>query len=130
MPGPFEQLIRHCEGIIQNEEVRKEKQLIGMREAQRKGIHIGHTAIPISKKFLKLERLYSEKVISAKEAAEGLNIAVSTFYKLRKKYRKEIEGMEDIRKMILFLIMNISAFLCYLLGKENRRKRENEHEEE
>ena len=37
--------------------------------------------------------------------------------------------MEDIRKMILFLIMNISAFLCYLLGKENRRKRENEHEE-
>lgn len=96
MPGPFEQLIRHCEGIIQNEEVRKEKQLIGMREAQRKGIHIGHPAIPISKKFLKLEllkleRLYSEKVISAKEAAEGLNIAVSTFYKLRKKYRKEIE---------------------------------------
>lgn len=49
MPGPFEQLIRHCEGIIQNEEVRKEKQLIGMREAQRKGIHIGHPAIPISK---------------------------------------------------------------------------------
>ena len=91
MPGPFEQLIRHCEGIIQNEEVRKEKPQIGMREAQRKGIHIGHPAIPISKKFLKLERLYSEKVISAKETAEGLNIAVSTFYKLRKKYRKEIE---------------------------------------
>ena len=38
--------------------------------------------------------------------------------------------MEDIRKMILVLIINISAFLCFLLGKENRRKRENEHEEE
>ena len=38
--------------------------------------------------------------------------------------------MENISKIILFLIINISAFLCYLLGKENRRKRENEHEEE
>ena len=26
--------------------------------------------------------------------------------------------MEDIRKLIVFLIINISAFLCYLLGKE------------
>lgn len=35
---------------------------------------------------------------------------------------KEISGgrgMEDIRKLIVFLIINISAFLCYLLGKEN-----------
>ena len=38
--------------------------------------------------------------------------------------------MEDIRKMILVLIINILAFLCFLLGKENRRKRENEHEKE
>lgn len=34
---------------------------------------------------------------------------------------KEISGgrgMEDIRKLIVFLIINISAFLCYLLGKK------------
>ncbi len=38
--------------------------------------------------------------------------------------------MEDIRNMILFLIINVAAFISYLLGRENRRKRENDHEEE
>lgn len=38
--------------------------------------------------------------------------------------------MEDIRKMILFLIINIAAFISYLLGRENRRKKEDDHEEE
>lgn len=38
--------------------------------------------------------------------------------------------MEEARKVILFVIINISAFLCYLLGKENRRKKEKDHEEE
>ena len=78
------------------------------------------------------------------------NIGTSIFRKsnLRKRSSRRIEyssfhllqtekeipegdrGMEDIRKMILFLIINILAFLCFLLGKENRRKRENEHEKE
>ena len=88
---PFDDLIKTCEDILHEEAIRKEKQKIGIREAQQNGICIGRPPVPVSKRFLKLEHLYSKKMITAREAAERLDIAVSTFYKVRKRYRREIE---------------------------------------
>ncbi|MCR0336024.1 recombinase family protein [[Clostridium] innocuum] len=85
----FYLLIEGSEDFIQKEMTRKEKQRIGIQKAQQKGIRIGRPEIPISNQFLRQELLYSEKTITAREAAKRLNIAVSTFYRMRKKYREE-----------------------------------------
>ena len=37
--------------------------------------------------------------------------------------------MEEARSLIIFLIINLSAFLCYLLGKADTEKPKH-HEEE
>ena len=82
---PFDDLIRTCEDILHDEAMRKKKHETGIQEARRKGIRIG------SMDFLKLEGLYSKKVITAGEAAGRLDIAVSTFHQMRKRYEKEIK---------------------------------------
>ena len=66
---PFDDLIRTCEDILHDEAMRKKKHETGIQEARRKGIRIGRPPVPISMDFLKLEGLYSKKVITAGEAA-------------------------------------------------------------
>ena len=66
-------------------------QVIGIQNAQQNGIRIGRPEVPCSKKFLKLAYLQSKNKITAAEAAERLHISLSTYYKLRTKYRKELE---------------------------------------
>lgn len=88
---PFDDLIKTCEDILHEKAIRKEKQKIGIRKAQQNGICIGRPPVPVSKRFLKLEHLYSKNMLTAREATERLDIAVSTFYKVRKRYRREIE---------------------------------------
>ena len=88
---PFDDLIKTCEDILHEEAIRKEKQKIGIREAQQNGICIGRSPVPVSKRFLELEHLYSKNMITAREAAERLDIAVSTFHQMRKRYEKEIK---------------------------------------
>ena len=80
---PFDDLIRTCEDILHDEAMRKKKHETGIR--------IGRPPVPISMDFLKLEGLYSKKVITAGEAAGRLDIAVSTFHQMRKRYEKEIK---------------------------------------
>lgn len=88
---PFDDLIKTCEDILHEEAMRKKKHETGIQEARRKGIRIGRPPVPISMDFLKLEGLYSKKVITAGEAAGRLDIAVSTFHQMRKRYEKEIK---------------------------------------
>ena len=88
---PFDDLIKTCEDILHEEAIRKEKQKIVIREAQQNGICIGRSPVPVSKRFLELEHLYSKNMITAREAAERLDIAVSTFHQMRKRYEKEIK---------------------------------------
>lgn len=38
--------------------------------------------------------------------------------------------MEEARKIIIFIMINMIALLCYLFGKENSKKKEKHHEEE
>lgn len=38
--------------------------------------------------------------------------------------------MEEVRKIIIFIIINMIALLCYLFGKENKKRKENNHEKE
>ena len=88
---PFDDLIRTCEDILHDEAMRKKKHETGIQEARRKGIRIGRPPVPISMDFLKLEGLYSKKENTAGEAAGRLDIAVSTFHQMRKRYEKEIK---------------------------------------
>lgn len=71
---PFDDLIKTCEDILHEN-----------------GICIGRSPVPVSKRFLELEHLYSKNMITAREAAERLDIAVSTFHQMRKRYEKEIK---------------------------------------
>lgn len=38
--------------------------------------------------------------------------------------------MEEARKVIIFIIVNVIALLCYLFGKENLKRKKEEHEKE
>ena len=35
--------------------------------------------------------------------------------------------MEEARKIIIFIIINVIALLCYLFGKENLKRKKEEH---
>ena len=90
MLAPFVCLIQACEHVFEEEMTRREKQRIGIQNAQQNGVYSGRPAIRCSKKFLKLAYLQSKNKITATDAAEQLHISLSTYYKLRRKYHKEI----------------------------------------
>ena len=91
MLAPFVCLIQVCESVFEEETTRREKQRIGIQNAQQNGVRIGRLEVPCSKKFLKLAYLQSKNKITAAEAAEQLHRSLSTYYKLQNKYGKEIE---------------------------------------
>ena len=91
MLAPFVCLIQACEHVFEEEMTRREKQRIGIQKAQQNGVHSGRPAIRCSKKLLKLAYMKSKNKITATYAAERLHISLSTYYKLRTKYRKELE---------------------------------------
>ncbi|WP_416327976.1 recombinase family protein [[Clostridium] innocuum] len=87
----FHLLIESSEALIQKEISRKEKQMIGIRKAQQKGIHLGRpNIIPCNQEFLKMVYLHNKKIVTAAEAAEKLHISKTTFYTMKRKYHKEI----------------------------------------
>lgn len=126
-PEPLACLIRACEAVLQEEQIRRDRQLREVRKARRDGI-IGRPVTPCREDFLKLTYLHDKKNGDSNGSDE--NGYRSCHFMQNEKEISGGRGMEDIRKLIVFLIINISAFLCYLLGKENRRKIEDGHEEE
>lgn len=89
--APFDQLIKESESIIQREAEYRKKQISGIQTARNNGVHLGRPAIPCSQNFLRLAYQQSTKKITAIEAAEKLGIGLSTFYKLKRRCREELE---------------------------------------
>lgn len=87
----FDKLIKENEGIIQREADYRKKQKFGIQTARNNGVHLGRPAIPCSQNFLRLAYQQSTKKITAAEAAEKLGIGLSTFYKLKRRCREELE---------------------------------------
>lgn len=89
-PEPFACLIRACEAVLQEEQIRRDRQLREVRKARRDGI-IGRPVTPCREDFLKLTYLHDKKMVTAMEAAEQLYIGKTTFLDMKCRYWKEIE---------------------------------------
>lgn len=59
-PEPFACLIRACEAVLQEEQIRRDRQLREVRKARRDGI-IGRPVTPCREDFLKLTYLHDKK---------------------------------------------------------------------
>ena len=89
---PIFQLIKECENLINKEIANKEKQMVGMQEAKRNGVHFGRPGIPCSQYFIDLVDLQIRKKITADIAAKKLGISRTAYYNMKKRYRKEIDN--------------------------------------
>ena len=72
--------------VAQNErENIRQRQAEGIEAAKKRGVKFGPTPINKPDYYSEVIRLFNKKQITTKEAADMLNVSISTFYRWRKK---------------------------------------------
>ena len=67
----------------------------GIEKAKENGVRFGRPKNPIPKGFNKVYDLYSKQMLSSTLAARALGVSVSTFFRLVRQYRNELENIEQ-----------------------------------
>jgi DNA invertase Pin-like site-specific DNA recombinase len=70
----------------------RQRQAEGIRAAKLRGVQFGRPKVKVSEDFIRLYGQWKDKKITAAEAAEISNIAISTFYYRAKKYAHSISS--------------------------------------
>lgn len=86
-PEPFACLIRACEAVLQEEQIRRDRQLREVRKARRDGI-IGRPVTPCREDFLKLTYLHDKKMVTAMEATR-MDIGVAISCRTKRRYQED-----------------------------------------